>query len=136
MQKMSGILIYYPLPPEHQMSLAKRSIAVSSTACAFQESINFYSQCSWGKYRDTFLRSRDSNRAEREWCALHGNPYFLIHLSLENQEFITFLSITEKKTGYFGELNTSSCLLPVLPGNKKQPSQANSQTLLLALRYL
>lgn len=136
MQKMSGILIYYPLPSEHQMSLAKRSTAVSLLVCAFQKSINFYLQYSLGKCRDTFLRNRDSNSAEREWCAFHGNLYFLIHLSLENQEYITFLTATEKVTGYFWELNTSSHLLPVLLDNKKQPGQANSQTLLLAFRYL
>lgn len=100
-QKMSGILIYYPLPSEHQMSLAKRSTAVSFLVCAFQKSINFYLQYSLGKYRDTFLRSRGSNSAEREWCAFHGNLHFLIHLSLENHEFIPFLSTTEKVTGYF-----------------------------------
>lgn len=99
MQKMSGILIYYLLPSEHQMSSAKRSTAVSSVVCAFQKSINLYLQYSLGKYIDPFLINMGSNSAEREWCAFHGNLYFLIHLFLENQGFDTFLSTTEKVTG-------------------------------------
>lgn len=103
MQKMSGILIYYPLPSEHQMSLAKRSTAVPftvcSVACVFQKSINPYFQYSLGKYIDKFLINMDSNSAERKRCAFHGNPYLLMYLSLENQKFATFLSTTDKVTG-------------------------------------